>query len=139
MQPTLLLKYNLGSHISTNWWSQHNEITALNSNLSTAETIFYVAFSPHSVDKFVVQGLTAKFIDSPYCSELELCGGVVKVSSLKHLPWQAMHFLQHFTHFLKMCSRLFTTSFRRIVEHVVLTSWYGWKGPEIARGEIWTV
>jgi hypothetical protein len=31
-------------------------------------------------------------MDSPYYSELKLCGGVVMISFLKYLPWQAMHF-----------------------------------------------
>jgi hypothetical protein len=43
---------------------------------------------------FYLWGLFAKFIDSPYYSESELCGGVVMVSFSKYLPWQAMHFLQ---------------------------------------------
>jgi hypothetical protein len=33
--------------------------------------------------------------------ESELCGGAVTVSFSKYLPWQAMHFLQRSTHFLK--------------------------------------
>jgi hypothetical protein len=37
-----------------------------------------------------VQGQFAEFVDSPYYSELELCGGAVN-----YLPWQAIHFLQH--------------------------------------------
>jgi hypothetical protein len=40
----------------------------------------------------------AKFVDSPYYSESELCGGAVTVSFSKYLPWQAMHFLQRSTH-----------------------------------------
>jgi hypothetical protein len=73
-----------------------------------------------------------KSVDSPYYSELELCGGVVMVSFLKYLPWQVMHFLQCSTHFSKTCCR-------RIVEQAVLTSelrFHGWKCPEIAWGEI---
>jgi len=42
-------------------------------------------------------------VDSPYCSEPEFCGGAVMVSFLKYLPWQAMHFIQCSTHFLKTC------------------------------------
>jgi hypothetical protein len=52
-----------------------------------------------------VQGPFAKFKDSPYYSKSELCGGVVTVSFSKYLPWQAMHFLQHSTHFSKTCYR----------------------------------
>jgi hypothetical protein len=62
-----------------------------------------------------------KFVDSPYYSESELCGGAVMVSFSKYLPWQAMHFLQRSTYFSKTCCRPFATSFRRIVEQVVLT------------------
>jgi hypothetical protein len=47
----------------------------------------------------------AKFVDSPYYSELELRGGVVRVSFSKYLSWQAMHFLQRSTHFSKTCCR----------------------------------
>jgi hypothetical protein len=41
----------------------------------------------------IIQGLFAKFTDSPYYSESELCGSAVMVSFLKYLPWQVMHFL----------------------------------------------
>jgi hypothetical protein len=64
------------------------------------------------------------------------------VSFSKYLPWQVMHFLQLFAHFSKTCCRLFAASFRRIVEQAVLTSelpFHGWKSPEIAWGEIWTI
>jgi hypothetical protein len=44
-------------------------------------------------------------MDSPYYSEPELCGGVVTASFSNYLPWQAMRFLQHSTHFLKTCCR----------------------------------
>jgi hypothetical protein len=83
-----------------------------------------------------------KFVDSPYYSESELCGGVVTVSFLKYLSWQAMHFLQYSTYFSKMFCRLFAASFRRIVELAVLTSelhFRGWKSPAIRWGEILTV
>jgi hypothetical protein len=43
-----------------------------------------------------------KFGDSPHYCESELCGGAVTVSLSKYLPWQAMLFLQRFTHFSKM-------------------------------------
>jgi hypothetical protein len=66
------------------------------------------------------RGPFEKFVDSPYYSESDLCGGTVMVSVLKYLPWQAMHFLQCSTHFSKTCCKLFTMSFRRIVEQVVL-------------------
>jgi hypothetical protein len=38
----------------------------------------------------------------------------------KYLPWQAMHFLQHSTHFIEMCCRPFAASFRRIAEQARL-------------------
>jgi hypothetical protein len=40
-----------------------------------------------------IQGLFAKFMDSPYYSKSELCRGVVMVSFSKYLPWQTMHYL----------------------------------------------
>jgi hypothetical protein len=46
------------------------------------------------------RGPFEKFVDSPYYSE-SVCGGVVMVSFSKYLTWQAMHFLQHSTHFSK--------------------------------------
>jgi hypothetical protein len=72
-------------------------------------------------------------VDSPCYSESELCRGAVTVSFSKHFPWQAMHFLQRSTHFSKTCCRPLITS-------KCLTSelpFHGWKGPEIAWGEIW--
>jgi hypothetical protein len=63
-------------------------------------------------------------MDSPYYSKLELCGGAVTVPFLQYLPWQAMHF----------CRLLITSKFLALE----LPS-HGWKSPEIARDEIWTV
>jgi hypothetical protein len=68
-----------------------------------------------------IRGPFEEFVDSPYYSESELCGGAVTVSFLKYLPWQAMHFLQLSTHFSKTCCRPFAASFRRTVEQAVLT------------------
>jgi hypothetical protein len=42
-----------------------------------------------------------QFVDSPYYSAPELCGGVATVSFSKYLPWQAMRFLQRSTYFSK--------------------------------------
>jgi hypothetical protein len=67
------------------------------------------------------RGPFEKFVDSPYYSESELCGGAVTVSFSKYLPLKAMHFLQRSTHFSKTCCRPFAASFRRIVEQAVLT------------------
>jgi hypothetical protein len=82
-----------------------------------------------------IRGPFEEFVDSLYYSESGLRGGAVKVSFTKYLPWQAMHFLQGSTHFSKTCCRpLITSKF--------LTSelpFHGWKSPEIAWGEIWTV
>jgi hypothetical protein len=47
------------------------------------------------------RGPFERFVDSPYYSESELCGGAVTVSFSKYLTWRAMHFLQLFTHFSK--------------------------------------
>jgi hypothetical protein len=68
-----------------------------------------------------VRGSFEKFVDSSYYSELELCGGAMTVSFSKYLSWQAIHFLQRFTHFSKMCCSSFAASFGRIMEQAVLT------------------
>jgi hypothetical protein len=84
---------------------------------------------------YIYEDRLQKFVDSPYYSESELCGGAVTVSFSKYLPWQAMHLLQRSTHFSKTCCRTFAASFGRIVEQEVLTSelpFHGWKSPEIA-------
>jgi hypothetical protein len=89
---------------------------------------------PKCLNEFILGPFT-KFVDSPYYSESEFCGGAVTVSFSKYLPWQAMHFLQRFTQSLKTCCRpLITSKF--------LTSelpFHGWEIPEIAWGVIWTV
>jgi hypothetical protein len=82
-----------------------------------------------------LRGPFAKFVHSPNYSESELCGGVVTVSFSKYLPWQAMHFLQRSTHFWKTCCRPLITSKFLASE----LPFHGWKSPEIAWGEIWTV
>jgi hypothetical protein len=69
-----------------------------------------------------------KFVDSPYYSEPELCGGAVTVSISKYLPWQAMNFMQLSTQFSKTCCRpLITSKF-----HASELPFHGWKSPEIA-------
>jgi hypothetical protein len=68
-----------------------------------------------------IRGPFEKFVDSPYCSESEICGGAVTVSFSKYLPLQAIYFLQRSTQFSKTCCTLFAASFRRIVEQAVLT------------------
>jgi hypothetical protein len=79
------------------------------------------------------RGPFAKFVDSPYYSESELCGGAVTVSFPKYLGWRAMHFLQRYPHFSKTCCRpLMTSKFLASELH-----FHGWKSPEIAWGEIW--
>jgi len=35
-----------------------------------------------------IRGPFEKFVDLPYYSESELCGGMVTVSFSKYLPWQ---------------------------------------------------
>jgi hypothetical protein len=78
-----------------------------------------------------VRGPFANFVDPTYYSESELCGGAVTVSFSKHLPWQAMHFLQHSTHFSKTCCRPLITS-KFLASKL---PFHGWKSPEIACGE----
>jgi hypothetical protein len=68
-----------------------------------------------------LRGPFENFMESPYYSESELCGGAMTVSFLKYLTWQVMHFLQRSTHFSKTCCRPFAAVFRRIVEQAVLT------------------
>jgi hypothetical protein len=80
----------------------------------------------------ILRGPFAKYVDSPYYSGSELCGGAVTVSFSKYLPWQAMHFLQRSTHFSKTCCRPLVTSKFLASE----LPFHGWKSPEIARGDI---
>jgi hypothetical protein len=82
-----------------------------------------------------MRGQFEKYVDSPYYSESELWGGAVTVSFSKYLPWKAMHFLQLSTHFSKTCCRPFITSKFLASE----LRFHGWKSPEIAWGEVWTV
>jgi hypothetical protein len=82
-----------------------------------------------------VRGSFEKFVDSAYYSESALCTGAVTVSFSKYLPLQAMHFLQRSTYFSKTCCRLFIASKFLASE----LAFHGWKNPEIAWGEIWTV
>jgi hypothetical protein len=81
------------------------------------------------------RGPFEKFVDSPHYSESELFGGVMTVSFSKYLPWQAMHFLQLSTHSSKTCCRPLVASKFLASE----LSFHGWKSPEIAWGEVWTV
>jgi hypothetical protein len=84
---------------------------------------------------FCYEGHLKSYVDSPYYSGSELCGGAVTVSVTKYLPWQAMHFLQRSTHFSKTCCRPLVTS--KFLD--LKLPFHGWKSPEIAWGEIWTV
>jgi hypothetical protein len=54
---------------------------------------------------------------------------------LKYLLWQAMHYLQHSIHFSKTCCR------PSIISKILASEipFHGWKSPEIAWGDIWTV
>jgi hypothetical protein len=72
-----------------------------------------------------IRGPSAKFVDSPYYSQSELCGGAVTVSFSKYLPWQAMH-LQRSTHFSKKCCRPLITSKLLASE----LPFHGWKSSE---------
>jgi hypothetical protein len=76
----------------------------------------------------------AKFVDSPYYSESELCGGALTVPFSKYLHWQAMHFLQRSTFFSKTCCRPLITSKFLASE----LPFHGRKSPQIAWSEIWT-
>jgi hypothetical protein len=80
-----------------------------------------------------IRGPFAKFVDSHYYSESELCGGAVTVSFSKDLPWQAIHFLQRSTHLSKTCCRPLITSKFLASE----LRFHGWKRLEISWSEIW--
>jgi hypothetical protein len=69
-------------------------------------------------DHMFIRGPFAKFVDSPYYSESELCGGAVTV--FFEVPPLASDPLP-------------------ITLHPRLENVRGWKSPQIARGEIWTV
>jgi len=80
----------------------------------------------------IVRGPFEKFVDSPYYSELELCGDAMMVSLLKYLPWKVRHFLQCSTCFLKTCCRpLITLKFLALE-----LPFHGWKSPEITWSKI---
>jgi hypothetical protein len=72
-----------------------------------------------------IPGPFAKFVDSPYYSESEPCGGEMMVSFSKDLPWQEMHFLQRSAHFSKTrCRQLITSKFL-----ASKLPFHGWKSP----------
>jgi hypothetical protein len=81
------------------------------------------------------RGPFAKFVDSLYYFQSELCGDAVTVSFSMYLPWQAIYFLQRSTHFSKTCCRPLITS-KFIASEL---PFHGWKSLEIAWSEIWTV
>jgi len=89
-----------------------------NSELTNLQRLCSESYS----DTVIIGGPFEKFVDSPYYSESELCGGAVMVSFSKYLLWQEMHFLQRSTHFSKTCCRPFASSFMRIMEQAVLTT-----------------
>jgi hypothetical protein len=68
------------------------------------DMFIYFVFSSNTLLKTNLLGPFANFLDSPYYSESELCGGAVTASFSKYLPYQAMHLLQRSTHFSEMCS-----------------------------------
>jgi hypothetical protein len=55
------------------------------------------------------------------------------ISFLEYLPWQAMHFLQHFTHFSKTCCRPLITSKFLALE----PPFHGWKSPQGVRSGLY--
>jgi hypothetical protein len=75
---------------------QGEEINRFNGRLSGWKSRSFMWSSTYT------RGTFAKFVDSPYYSESDLCGGAVTVSFSKYLPWQATHFLQCSTQFSKM-------------------------------------
>jgi hypothetical protein len=92
--------------------------------------------SPHILpNSLFLMIFRSMFVDSPYYSESELCGGAVTVSFSKYLPWQAMQFLQPSIRFSKTWCRSMITSKFLASE----LPFHGRKSQEIAWGEIWTV
>jgi hypothetical protein len=63
-----------------------------------------------------IRGQFESFVDSPYYSESELCGGAVTVSFFEVPPLASGTLLTTLHPLLKMCCRPFAASFRRIVE-----------------------
>jgi hypothetical protein len=89
-------------------------------------------------DMVYVRGPSEKFVDSPYYSESELCGGAVTVSFFEVPPLVSdalLTFLQRSTHFSKTCCRPLIT-WKFLASEL---PFHGWKSPEIAWGDIWTV
>jgi hypothetical protein len=71
----------------------------------TTEFLFveYFLIAPNTTHRCTRAVWKIRGLAAVRCSyaEAELCGGEVKVSFSKYLPWQAMHFLQRSTHFSK--------------------------------------
>jgi hypothetical protein len=75
--------------------------TKLDGNVLSNEVHVLVLSKCFLCEFAFLRGPFEKFMDSPYYSESELCGGAVTVSFSKYITWQAMHFLQCSTHFRK--------------------------------------
>jgi hypothetical protein len=87
------------------------------------------------MNKDIIYGINANFVDSTYYSKLELSEGAVMVSFLKYLLWQGMLFLQCSTHFSKTCCRLLiTVKFLALELHFMVG-----KAQKSHGGKIWTV
>jgi len=87
--------------------SSLSHVTIRTLEIGTCRVTYNFAEEPRVSNSRVIgtwlflRGPFSKFVDSPYYSESELCGGAVTVYFSKYLPWQAMHFLQRSTHFSK--------------------------------------
>jgi hypothetical protein len=68
----------------------------------SSDIVTYETANIKTVACTAIPTLVPCYNSNPWTSGSELFGGVVTVSFLKYLPWQAMHFLQHSTHFSKM-------------------------------------
>jgi hypothetical protein len=106
----------------------------LSPHLFPENMCLWVFISILCTDMWKIWGPFAKFMDSPYYSELKLCGGAVMVSFSKYLSWQVTHLLQCSIHFSRTCCRPPITSKFLTSEH----HFHGWKSPEItwARSEL---
>jgi hypothetical protein len=63
-------------------------------NLKWVNLNLTIVFPPCEEETGInIRGPFERFVDSPYYSESDHCGGSMTVSSSKYLPRQAMHFL----------------------------------------------
>jgi hypothetical protein len=109
-------------------WSDLWEINSLGVRGNYVMRIFTwgsaVKWKNFKIGRWEIRRPFEKFVESPYYSESELCGGAVTVCFSKYLPWQLMNFLRRSTYFSKTCCRQFAASFKKSrSDQEVETSW----------------